>query len=102
MACLSPPVRGLCGEMRTQRSGYIESFAFSADGARLASYSDGTSTLWNLQRTKGEYQLADFGEDLFSGRVPFEIEEDETGVSVAAIDGLQAKRCSGRRTSNWR
>ena len=79
----------LVRSMKTHLSGYIESLAFSADGARLASFADGNSMLWDLSRVKGEHKLADFGEDLFGGSVPFDIEETEQGVTVASIDHLQ-------------
>ena len=57
----------LLRKIKTQLQGYFDSFAISEDGSRLASFGDGISMLWDLQRDPGEHQLADFGEDLFSG-----------------------------------
>ena len=79
----------LVRRMKTQLADYVESLAFSNDGTRLASFADGISLLRDFRSVRGKYQLEDFGDDLLSGHVPFEIEETEQGVTVAAIDDIE-------------
>ena len=71
-----------------ERAG-VRALVFSADGTKLASYSrtsGGVAQLWDVNHVKGAYEVADFGEDLFSGRLGLTIEKSDQDVKVASVD----------------
>ena len=68
------------------KSGGIQSLAFSADGHKLVSRGYGVTKLWDLVGEKGRYDVADFGDDLYSGRLGLTCESTDQGVKVVRID----------------
>ena len=67
----------------------VRALVFSADGTKLASYSrtsGGVAQIWDVSRDRGRYEVADFGEDLFSGRLGLTFEKSDQGVKVASVD----------------
>ena len=75
----------LIGTTKAHLSGGIKSVVFSADGSRLATFAAGDSKLWHLDRVRGRYEVADFGEDMFNGRVGFLVEDSDRGLRVSRI-----------------
>ena len=81
--------------IKAHLSGGIESLSFSADGAKLASYANGVSKLWNVEQEEGRYEVAKFGEDLISGRLGVFLTDAELGVTVQRIDPQYHEVVSG-------
>ena len=81
--------------IKAHLSGGVQSLAFSADGTKLASYAQGESKLWDLEQVKARYEVANFGEDLFSGRLGLSFENSEQGAMVASIDSQYLDVVSG-------
>ena len=76
----------------------VDALVFSTDGTKLASYSrtsGGVSQLWDVSRVKGTYEVAEFGEDLFSGRLGLTFENSDQGIEVASVDSQYLDVVSG-------
>ena len=76
----------------------VGALVFSADGTKLASYSrtsGGVAQLWDVSRVKGRYEVTEFGEDLFSGRLGLTFEKSDQGVKVASVDSQYLGVVSG-------
>ena len=76
----------------------MRALVFSADGTKLASYSrtsGGVAQLWDVSRDKGSYEVAEFGEDLFSGLLGLTFEKSDQGVKVASVDSQYLDVVSG-------
>ena len=72
--------------IKAHLSAKIQSLAFSEDGTKLVSFAGGVSKLWDLDRIKGKYEVADFGDDDLSGQCGVILEDTEEGARVKTID----------------
>ena len=81
--------------MKAHPSGSVQSLSFSRDGAKLASFANGVSKLWDVEQVKGRYEVEDFGDDLFSGRTGLTLERSARGVTVKSIDAQHLDVVSG-------